>query len=91
MHVLLGIVALEVEELSDDQVGDVGIDGSAKENDPLAEELRIDVEGSLAAGGLSMTVGINMGRPSFATVQLRWNLAHLQPQSCVSKPLAGNH
>src|SRR3954447_17065336 len=50
--VLVGVVRLEVEELGDDQVGDLVRDGRAEEDDSLVEEARVDVEGALPTGGL---------------------------------------
>ena len=39
----------EVEELRDDQVGDLVVDGCAEEDDSLVQEARVDVERPLAA------------------------------------------
>ena len=50
--VLVGVLGLQVQELGDDQVGDVLGDRRAEEDDPLAEQARVDVESALAARGL---------------------------------------
>ena len=50
--VLLGIGALEVQELRDDQVGDVVVDLRAEEHDAVVEQTRVDVEAALASAGL---------------------------------------
>ena len=50
--VLVGIVALEVDQLRHDEVGDLVDDGRSEEDDALVEQSREDVEGSLAAAGL---------------------------------------
>ena len=50
--VLLGIVALEVQELRDDQVGDVVVDLRAEKDDAVVEQARVDVEAALASAGL---------------------------------------
>jgi hypothetical protein len=36
--VLVGVLGLQVEDLGDDQVGDLLVDGLAEEDDPLPEE-----------------------------------------------------
>ena len=46
---LLGVLGLEVQELGDDEVGDLVVDLLAEEDDALAQEQRVDVEGALAA------------------------------------------
>jgi hypothetical protein len=38
-----------VEELGDDEVGDLVVDRGAEEDDALAEEARVDVERALPA------------------------------------------
>ena len=50
--VLVGILGLEVEELGDDQVGDLVGDRRAEEDDPLVQQPGVDVERALSAGGL---------------------------------------
>ena len=44
--VLVGVLALEVQQLGDDQVGDLVVDRRAEEDDPLVEQPRVDVEAS---------------------------------------------
>src|SRR6201999_1772494 len=41
-----------VQELGDDQVGQILGDGLAEEDDPLRQQSAVDVEGALAASGL---------------------------------------
>jgi len=41
-----------VEDLGDDQVGDLVVDRLAEEDDPLAQQAGVDVVRALAAGGL---------------------------------------
>jgi hypothetical protein len=50
--VLLGILGLEVDQLGDDQIRNLVVDRLAQEDDPLAEQPRVDVERPLAAGCL---------------------------------------
>src|SRR3954471_9066469 len=50
--VLVGVFGLQVQQLGDDEVGDLVVDGRADEHDPLVEQARVDVEGALAAGAL---------------------------------------
>ncbi len=50
--VLLGILGLQVQQLGDDQVRDLIVDGRAEEDDPLVEQTAVDVERSLSARGL---------------------------------------
>ena len=50
--VLVRIVGLEVEQLGDDQVGEVLGHLLAEEDDPLRQQAAVDVEGALAASGL---------------------------------------
>ncbi len=47
--VTLGVLRLEVEQLGDDEVGDLVVDLLPEEHDALAQEQRVDVEGALAA------------------------------------------
>ena len=47
---LLGVLGLEEQQLGHDQVGDLVVDRRAQEDDPLAEQPRVDVVGTLAAG-----------------------------------------
>ena len=49
--VLLGILALEVQQLRHHQVRDLIVDRRAQEDDPLVEQPRVDVELALAARG----------------------------------------
>src|SRR5919201_1453050 len=51
-HVLVGVLRLQVEELGDDQVGDLVVDWGSEEDDALVQESRVDVERALAARGL---------------------------------------
>ena len=48
----LGVLRLEVDELGNDEVGDVLADLGAEEDDPLVKQPRVDVEGALAARAL---------------------------------------
>ena len=50
--VLVGVLRLEMDQLRNDQVGDVLGDRGAEKDDPLVEQPRVDVEGALAARGL---------------------------------------
>ena len=52
VDVLVGIVGLQVDELGDDQVGRFLIDLPPEEHDTVVEQVGIDVERTLAAGGL---------------------------------------
>ena len=47
--VLARVVGLEMEQLGHDQVGDLVVDRRAQEDDPLAEQMRVDVGGPLPA------------------------------------------
>ncbi len=47
--VTFGVFTLQVKELSDDQVCDLIVDGSAEEHDSLLEQKREDIEGALRA------------------------------------------
>ncbi len=49
--VLLGILALEVQQLRHHEVRDLIVDRRPEEDDPLVEQSRIDVELALAARG----------------------------------------
>src|SRR5204863_3837893 len=51
-EVLVWVLRLEVEELGDDQVGDLVVDGGSEEDDALVQQARVDVERALAARGL---------------------------------------
>ena len=46
---LPGSVAVEVEDLGDEQVGDLVVDLLAEEHDPLPQQQRVDVVGPLAS------------------------------------------
>ena len=48
LDVLLGVLGLEEEHLGDDQVGHLVVDLLAQEDDALAQQLRVDVEGPVA-------------------------------------------
>ena len=50
--VLAGVGAVQVEDLGHQQVGDLVVDLLAEEDDPFAQQERVDVEGPLAPGGL---------------------------------------
>src|SRR6201999_1585954 len=50
--VLVGVLGLKVEELGDDQVGEVLGHLLAEEDDPLRQQAAVDIEGALAASGL---------------------------------------
>src|SRR5919197_5526516 len=50
--VLVRVLGLEMEELGDDQVGDLVVDGCSEKDDALVQESRVDVERALAARGL---------------------------------------
>src|SRR5215204_1676570 len=45
----LGVGRLEVQQLGDDEVGDLVVDGRAEEDHALGEQARVDVERALAA------------------------------------------
>ena len=60
--VAVPIFAFQVEELGDDDVGDLIGDGRAQINDALTEEQRIDVEGALATGAGLNDHGDDIGR-----------------------------
>ncbi len=46
------VLRLEVDQLGDDEVGDVVVDRRAEEHDAVGEQPRVDVVGPLAAGAL---------------------------------------
>ena len=50
MDVLVRVLGLEVEQLRDDDIGDLVLDGADQENQPLLEQARIDVVGAFAPG-----------------------------------------
>src|SRR5262249_32097156 len=52
VHVLVGVLGFQEEELGDDQVGHVVFDVARQEDDALLEKAREDVERPLAAGRL---------------------------------------
>ena len=67
--VLLRVLRLEEEELGDDQVGEVVLDRVAQEDDPLAQQARVDVVGALPpAGGLDDHGDEHLGTPWFSVV-----------------------
>ena len=59
--VLLGILALEMQQLRDDQVGRHRVDLLAQEDDAVVEQTGIDVVAALAAGRLFDDVGHERG------------------------------
>ena len=50
-HIGVGVLRLEVQQLGDDQVGDVVVDRRAEEHDAIDQQPGVDVERPLAAGG----------------------------------------
>src|SRR5205823_11976437 len=52
VDVLVGVLALQVQELGHDQVADGVVDGRTQEHDALLQQPRIDVERTLPAVGL---------------------------------------
>src|SRR3954451_18862116 len=50
--VLVGILGLQMQELGDDQVGDLIVHGGPEEDDPLVQQAGVDVERTLPTGGL---------------------------------------
>ena len=84
-HVLLVVLAIEVEELGDDDVRDHRVDGRAEEDDALLEEEGVDVVGALAASiglddeghdvadGIKAHVGTPGGSPSSLLGPIRAN------------------
>jgi hypothetical protein len=49
--VLVRVLRLEVQQLRDDEVGDLVVDRAAEEDDALVEQARVDVELALTACG----------------------------------------
>jgi hypothetical protein len=52
VDVLVRVLGLQMQKLSDDQVRDLVIDGCPEEDDALGEQARINVKGALASRGL---------------------------------------
>ena len=52
LDLLVRVPRLEVQDLGDDQVGDVVVDLLAEEDDALPQQQREDVVGPITAGGL---------------------------------------
>ena len=50
--VLVRVLGLQMQQLGDDQVGHLVVDGGAQEDDALVEQARVDVERALASAGL---------------------------------------
>src|SRR5207244_277990 len=48
LDLLVGVLLGEVEELGDDQVGDLVVNRGAEKDDAVAEQQRVDVVGALA-------------------------------------------
>lgn len=61
LDVAVGVDRLEVDQLRDERVGDAGIDGGAEVDDPLGEQVRVDVHDPLAARVLGDDVGDRVG------------------------------
>ena len=60
--VLVRILAIQVEELGDDQIGDVVVDGRAQKDDAVHEQTRPDVApGFTPMGHLSDDRGVQKG------------------------------
>ena len=83
----VGVLALQVQQLGDDQVGDVVVDGRAEEDDAIDEQPRVDVERSLASvGGLDDgwdQHGLrSFDRRSCATVWLQISVLGLHSTRC---------
>src|SRR5207247_1525343 len=57
VDVFVRIVRLEKEQLGDDDIGDIVVDRSAQEYDPVHQEPGEDVVGALAAAGTLDDVG----------------------------------
>ena len=51
--VLVGVLALQEQQLRDDQVGGLVVDRADQEDHALAQQARVDVVGALAAARLS--------------------------------------
>ena len=49
VDVAVRVLAIKEEQLRDDDVGNLVIDGRAEKDDALAQQQRVDVEGALAA------------------------------------------
>ena len=54
---LVGVLALEVQQLRHDQVADVVVDRGAEEDDALLQQARVDVERALPRLVCSTTTG----------------------------------
>ena len=68
--VLLRILGLEEQQLGDDQVGEVVLDRVAQEDDPFAQQARVDVVGALPpAGGLDDHGDEHAWTPSFSVAR----------------------
>ena len=61
------VPAVEEEQLRGDHVGDRVLDLLAEEDDPLAEQARVDVEGAFVAAVLLHDHGDEWHRPSLGT------------------------
>ena len=72
VHVVLGILAFEEEQLRRDQVGQVVVDDTADEDDPVAQKPRVDVVRALAAVSWSRR---RWGRGSSQALRCGWNEA----------------
>ena len=51
VDVLIGVFPIEIQQLGNDQVCNLVVDRRPQENDPLAEQKRVDVEGALDPAG----------------------------------------
>ena len=71
--VVVGILALQMQQLGDDQVGDVVVDRCAEEDDAIDEQPRVDVEGPLAAAGALDDGGDQHDRCSFVLLRSATN------------------
>ena len=78
VDVLVGVIRLEVDQLGDDQVGDVLVHLAAEEHDAVVQQPRVDVEGALAAAVFSTTIGTR----AFVLQSCR----KVQPLSCINVP-----
>src|SRR4051794_3124235 len=76
LDVLVGVIGLQMQQLRDDEVGDRVVDRLADEDDPLAQQARIDVERALAARVLLNDHGYE------------WH--YVQPPSCVFLPMVAS-
>ena len=52
VDVLFGIFRLKEEQLCDHQIGDIVIDRSSEQNDPVFEQPAVDIEGTFSLAGL---------------------------------------